>query len=308
MNYGRIRRGPMAADAFTQIRNSLFRDSRLSFRDKGIFGLISTHADGFGVSAEAIAACSPTDGVTGVKTSLRNLEKHGYLRRTRERNTDGTLGASVYFITDDPTLFPGTEEPPAVENCRSEPAGAQPPVAEPTVGQPTVAEPAVAEPAVGQSTHKKNNSKKTILEKNISLSPAPSEPAPAAGVDGEREIHDGDDTAKVAEAWATARGGARIPSAEREVRRSAAELLAGGWLLPDVIALAEDMARRKPQYTDLGTHARHWQPPAPATGRRMIVADTHRTRPECPGCDRPLRHGAPEGLCVDCRAEHRESA
>ncbi|MEU5426866.1 hypothetical protein AB0H73_14850 [Streptomyces olivoreticuli] len=136
MNYGRIRRGPMAADAFTQIRNALFRDPRLGFRDKGVFGLISTHRDGFGVTAESIAASSSADGVCAVKTSLRNLEKYGYLNRVRERRADGTLGGTVYFITDQPELIGGDVE---LENGRSEPTVAEPTQVEPTQVQPTLA-------------------------------------------------------------------------------------------------------------------------------------------------------------------------
>lgn len=183
MNYGRIRRGPMAADAFTQIKNTLFRDTRLSFRDKGVFGLISTHRDGFGVSAESIAACSPTDGVSAVKTSLRNLEKFGYLRRTRERNPNGTLGGAVYFITDDPSMFIGPGEQMVLEVPSSQPAVPQPPLAE-----PTLAEPAVAQPAVVQSPHKKTSSKNTSTKKT--LSPPEAQPAAAleAARDDEREI------------------------------------------------------------------------------------------------------------------------
>ena len=180
MNYGRIRRGPMAADSFTQIRNALFRDPRLSFRDKGVFGLISTHRDGYGVTAESIASLSPTDGVTAVKTSLRNLEKYGYLQRTRERNANGTLGGAVYFITDQPEAFDGT---PEIETGRSAPAVAQPPLAE-----PTQAEPAVAQPTVAESTHKKNNSKHIRSEED-SLSPStPTDPPqPPATPSTERE-------------------------------------------------------------------------------------------------------------------------
>src|SRR5256885_5221869 len=52
--YGRIRRGEMAADRFTQISNELFRDPRLSFKAKGVFGLISTHRDGYGITVVKI--------------------------------------------------------------------------------------------------------------------------------------------------------------------------------------------------------------------------------------------------------------
>ena len=51
----RIQRGPMAADRFTQISNALFRDPRITFKAKGIFGLISTHREGFGLSIRSIA-------------------------------------------------------------------------------------------------------------------------------------------------------------------------------------------------------------------------------------------------------------
>lgn len=184
MNFGRIRRGPMAADAFTQIRNTLFRDNRLSFRDKGVFGLISTHRDGFGVSAESIAACSPTDGITAIKTSLRNLESYGYLQRTRLRNTNGTLGGAVYFITDQPEAF---GDVPELQNPSSQPAVAQPPLAEPTQAEPTVAEPAVVSPTVAELPHKKTNSKHTSRKKTSSSRLPGPRPVPDPASEPEEE-------------------------------------------------------------------------------------------------------------------------
>jgi hypothetical protein len=262
MNYGRVRRGPMAADAFTQIKNNLFRDKRLTFRDKGIFGLISTHREGFGVTAESIAACSPTDGVSAVKSSLRNLETYGYLQRTRERRKDGTLGGAVYFITDDPEALAGmSEEAMALESPRSQPAVPEPTLAEPTQAQPALAGPPVAEPTLADRPHKKTNSKHTSLKNILSppeLPPAAAEP-PAAP--DEREIFAktmNDNTAKVAEAWSVARGGRRNSASEEKVRASAASLLAVGWSIPDLIALAEDMAAKYPAGTDLTKHEAHW--------------------------------------------------
>jgi hypothetical protein len=116
----------MAADAFTQIRNVLFRDVRLSAKAKGIFGYISTHRDGWGVTPESIAA-SMTDGVSAIRSGLRELEALGYLVREQPRRRDGTMGAIEYYITDQPSSEPVVENRSPdvtsgdVENRRSEP-------------------------------------------------------------------------------------------------------------------------------------------------------------------------------------------
>ncbi|USQ85886.1 hypothetical protein NFX46_20415 [Streptomyces phaeoluteigriseus] len=62
------------------------------------------------------------DGEAAVKSGLKELEKHGFLLRERERNPDGTLGAAAYFITDLPSL----------QNSRSQPMSGFPPVDNPT--------------------------------------------------------------------------------------------------------------------------------------------------------------------------------
>ncbi|MEV7891056.1 hypothetical protein ACWD3I_38065 [Streptomyces sp. NPDC002817] len=118
-----IRRGVMAADQFTQIANGLFRDERLSFKAKGLFGLISTHRDGWLVTVADLTRRG-RDGVAAVKSGLQELEKHGFLRREQTRNHDGTLGTVAYFITDLPSL----------ENRRSQPVTGFPPADYPAPG------------------------------------------------------------------------------------------------------------------------------------------------------------------------------
>ncbi|MEV5989333.1 hypothetical protein AB0L85_30855 [Streptomyces sp. NPDC052051] len=118
-----IRRGAMAADKFTQIANGLFRDTRLSFKAKGLFGLLSTHRDGWRMTVTDMARRGH-DGEAAVKSGLKELENHGFLIRDRERNPDGTLGTATYFITDLPSL----------ENGRSQSMSGSPPVDNPTSG------------------------------------------------------------------------------------------------------------------------------------------------------------------------------
>jgi hypothetical protein len=163
---GRIKRGPMAADVFeaqfTQVYNGLFRDPRLSFKAKGIFGLISTHRDGFGLSLEAIAARA-TDGVSGVRSGLRELIEFNYLQRDRARDARGRLGESIYFITDMPDglLILMNPEWDKVQGARQK-----------TRSEPTCDFPHVDEPTVGSRTHKKTTPKNTIQQNTTSVPPS----------------------------------------------------------------------------------------------------------------------------------------
>lgn len=256
MSYARVNRGPMAAEVlqrdFTQIHNRLFRDSRLSFKAKGIFGLISTHRDGYGVSAEWIAAAS-TDGVSAVKTGLRELEQCGYLVREQQVRPDGTKGAMTYSITDMPSSGPVVENRPTAPTCddtenrRSEPLVENPPADDP--------------PAVNRA-HKKTNSKHISGKKTLSPAAAAEQPAAAAGVVEERETATPDKTTPPAEtepdgpalvlaAYEQALGAPALNGTRTKLLADAAELLEARplwWVL--------DRARELPKYgVDLARHA-----------------------------------------------------
>lgn len=161
--YHRIKRGRMAADQYTSIRNALFRDARLSAKAMGIFGHISTHQDGYGVTPESISR-HMKDGVSAIKGGLRELETCGYLYRERERRQDGTLGASTYYITDEPEAVVAEVER---QNPSSEPEDGNRPLAsgpengrsEPTDGNPPVENPLVEKPSVDDHLPKNTNIK-----------------------------------------------------------------------------------------------------------------------------------------------------
>ncbi|MFF1743751.1 hypothetical protein [Streptomyces mirabilis] len=135
-----IRRGVMAGDRFTQIANALFRDTRISFKAKGLFGYISTHRDGWQVTIANLARHG-RERVDAVTTGLEELEKHGFLLRDRARNADGTLGQALCFITDLPAL--------------------QNPSSQPESGYPGLAEPVLADPGTKNTIVKKTNKQKT---------------------------------------------------------------------------------------------------------------------------------------------------
>jgi hypothetical protein len=139
--YGRgIRRGVMAGDQFTQIANGLFRDGRMSFKAKGVFGLISTHREGWHMTVADLVRRG-REGVDAVTTGLQELERYGFLRRERDRNPDGTLGSATYFITD----------LPALQNTRCGPES----------GNPGLDSPTLADRPTKNTISKKTNNQKT---------------------------------------------------------------------------------------------------------------------------------------------------
>jgi hypothetical protein len=243
MTYGRIRRGPMAADAFTQIRNALFRDARLSAKAKGIFGFISTHRDGWGVTPESIAA-SMTDGVSAIRSGLRELEALGYLVREQPRRPDGTMGSIEYYITDRPSSEPvdGKRQPASTskneQNRRSEPVE----------GFPHAVEPQAAD-----RPHKKTIplGKKISGEKTTSSSPTGSSsdvPAVVAGVTegggGGGPLDESRSTAEYIAGALDYRG--KVP--DRQQRQKLTDLLAAalksGWTM-DGLALYLDLGEAR---------------------------------------------------------------
>ncbi|MFJ2174359.1 hypothetical protein ACIOHE_15775 [Streptomyces sp. NPDC087851] len=306
MSYGRIRRGPMAGDAFTQIRNAVFRDARLSAKAMGIFGNISTHRDGWGITPESISA-QMRDGVDAVKSGLRELERLGYLQRERERRPNGTLGASSYFITDQPELI--------AESPSSEPEVENPPVDEPPVDQPPQGEPAVDQPAVDDQPHKKITNSTRPSGEDHPPSPPPAPTGPVGAEDGE----DGEGAAPEQNVLAPAERAAydalaRIATAEPRLALGVRELvrlapLAAPWLTGGTEAqLQQALTAGLPAVVDS---------PAGLVRRRLLdklppqrVAAAAPALPEWCGCgDHPAARYNPRfrkrdgGLCEVCHPD-----
>ncbi|WP_328504767.1 hypothetical protein OG828_49170 [Streptomyces sp. NBC_00457] len=303
-----IRRGVMAGDQFTQIANALFRDAQLSFKAKGLFGLLSTHREGWRMTVTDIARRG-RDGESAVKSGLKELEKHGFLVRERERDLDGTLGAAAYFITD----------LPALQNTRSGPESGFPPLDDPTLAD--------------RST-KNTNSKKTTQQKTRPLPPGACAPRPR------RAAPSAPRTAPTASEPADLEPGVRLLlaiGARRpellltdqvltEQGRTVTAMLDAGWTreqlehvisgrpLPQPVrttvgAIIAARLRAAQAYPPPATVADHhdmpvWRDMPPrsarsAAARTVSEALTYRALVECAGCGRPGT--APgEDLCPAC--------
>ena len=103
-----------------QIRNEVARDSRLSYKARGILIEILSRPDNWETSADALAASGP-DGRTAVLSGLRELREAGYLETVRRRREDGTFNtiSSVYDTPQNGSPesgFPTSDNPTSIEH------------------------------------------------------------------------------------------------------------------------------------------------------------------------------------------------
>lgn len=105
---------------FTIIDNNFLRDSRLSFKAKGLFMYMWSQSNDWNFYVNELSSHAK-DGRNAVMTGLEELENYGYLKRKRVRNAQGQLKETEYVLSETPTLGkPKSENPtlgkPTLEN------------------------------------------------------------------------------------------------------------------------------------------------------------------------------------------------
>lgn len=311
MSYGRIQRGPMAADNFTQIHNALFRDPRLSAKAKGIFGFISTHRDGWGVTPESIASAM-ADGVASIRSGLKELEAYGYLVRSQPRRPNGTVGPIVYYITDQPSSEPVADfQQPDVtcENVESSQVDGHL-----RRSQPVVDFPHADEPHAVDRTHKKTNSKNISLKNTTSPSGPVLELVPPSagdlgggGGDAPQQQEEQDPAAVAFVDRLPYRGKLPGPRQQAHLVARVSAAFAAGW---SEWALRAQLTEETESAKSLAAVYRHRLEPenlpaAPPLPRPRTSENTtpQARKGKCPECHRPLRNSTEDALCSDCRED-----
>lgn len=101
---------------FTVIRNSIFKDCRLSAKAVGVACKLLSLPPTWDYSVRGIVSLF-SDGESSIRSALSELEEYGYLRRERVRD-QGKLGGCRYIITDTLKLEKPNVENPHVDNPR----------------------------------------------------------------------------------------------------------------------------------------------------------------------------------------------
>lgn len=129
-----IVRAPRPDRGFTIIDNQVIRDSRLSYRARGILAWILSQPDDWRTDYKSIAR-EGKEGESAVRTALKELRDAGYIQQIR-RQADRGRWETINLVYDQPQT-------------------ASPQVA-PSVGKPSFGGPKSGEPTPVRSTNTKN--------------------------------------------------------------------------------------------------------------------------------------------------------
>jgi biotin operon repressor len=108
-----IIRSPRLESNFSVMSNSVIRDSRLSYRARGVLLEILSRPDNWRVSGDSLARTGK-EGRDAILTALKELRDCGYIRTVTNRLPNGTF-ETVNYVYDSPQdVVPSPENPTTV--------------------------------------------------------------------------------------------------------------------------------------------------------------------------------------------------
>lgn len=111
---------------FTVMSNFHFKEKAMSLKAKGLLSLMLSLPDDWNYSISGLVRLSK-DGKDGVMSALAELEKFGYLKRTKLINDKGQFSGVEYNIYEQPQRDKPSAENPNSANQNEEKANAEDP-------------------------------------------------------------------------------------------------------------------------------------------------------------------------------------
>ena len=128
---------------YTVMANYHLRDTSLSLKAKGLLSLMLSLPEDWDYTTKGLA-CICKDGVDSICSTVKELEKAGYVQRRRLRNELGHLTEVEYTILEKPIRPASPENPPLPEKALK--AGKAPKRENPVLDYPVLDDPEQAFP------------------------------------------------------------------------------------------------------------------------------------------------------------------
>lgn len=123
---------------FTVVSNEFLKDTRLSWKAKGIIAYVAMLPDDWVLNMRDLTNRA-TDGRDSLYSGIKELETCGYCAKTMQRNPDGTIAGYAYEICDKPVFDqPFTENPVTDAPQPENPDTVKPDTVKPDTENPTL--------------------------------------------------------------------------------------------------------------------------------------------------------------------------
>ena len=116
---------------YTVMSNHHLRNHALSLKAKGLLSQMLSLPDDWDYTLQGLAQINK-ESIDAIREAVRELERAGYIERSRERDKRGCLRGTVYTLYEQPHAEPTPEEP-----TQEKPALEKPMLEKPTLENPT---------------------------------------------------------------------------------------------------------------------------------------------------------------------------
>lgn len=116
---------------YTVMSNHHLRNHTLSLKAKGLLSQMLSLPDDWDYTLQGLAQINK-ESIDAIREAVRELERAGYIERSRERDERGCLRGTVYTIYEQPHTGPTPEEP-----AQEKPTSEMPMSDFPTLENPT---------------------------------------------------------------------------------------------------------------------------------------------------------------------------
>ena len=160
---------------YTVMSNHHLKDRTLTLKSKGLLSMMLSLPDEWNYTTRGLAAIC-REGVDSIGAALKELETHGYIRRTQLRDEKGKITDTEYVIYEMPQC-----EPPSSPGTPL-PGTAKPYTENPDMGIPDTAEPCTENPAQLNTNQTKTDLSSTEISNPIQSNPYEDELQAADGM------------------------------------------------------------------------------------------------------------------------------
>ena len=158
---------------YTVMSNHHLRNHTLSLKAKGLLSQMLSLPEDWDYTLQGLAQINK-ESIDAIREAVRELERAGYIKRSRERDERGCLRGTVYTIYEQPHAEPTPEEP-----TQEKPALDNPTLEKPALDNPTLEKPMLDKPTLENPTQLNTESTKKRKRQSKDLSITDSIPFPS---------------------------------------------------------------------------------------------------------------------------------